>query len=171
MITYIELRMLTPLLLLVCTVALASGCKTIHPQTAATPQGRALINERAEGEDATLIFRHGGKVQARSLRVMRDSLTWLDSETSSVRDAALCEVAAISFYTTRHVWRNAELGLLIGAFGGYIAGYTSVFSTRHEAGVFGAIAFGIIGAAIGVMVGIDHTNKDVYLVKNCRDLE
>ena len=155
---------------------ITTGCTSIRPQSVNSDSGRALINDRADRQAATLTFRNGRSVDVQDLQITDDSLFWMRKEGGAGRAgsdrisgrAAITDVSTVSFYTRRHAVRNAALGFVTGAAVGFLAGNSAEPSfafSRESAAILGALGTGLLAAGIGALIGIDQTNRDVYTVE------
>lgn len=160
-----------PALAIALGAMLLAGCTTVHPTSAGTREGRAVINARAARQVATLTLRDGRSVEALALRVSADSLHWIDASTRGVRGASARDVETITFTERPSPLRNAFLGLLVGASVGYYVGHSNPefpFSRGHT-GAAGAFGLGVVGAGLGALTGSGPPNRDVYPVGSEED--
>lgn len=159
-------------LVLATLVALAAGCTYVRPAPLATAAGRAEVNDRASGRAAVLTFADGSRVEAWSARVAADSVTWAahGGRGGAAPTTSLIEVRVVD--RGRGGVEGAGLGaavgsgvgLVLGALAETVGGGSGFVPVSPAEGIaLSTLAFGAVGAGVGLVGGFDRGTQIVYL--------
>ena len=148
---------------------LLAGCVHTHPAPLASADGRSEVNDRARTADAVVVLDGGEQARARALHLAPDLATWTDPKTGAARSAPTGDLVSVRFVDRgRGGLEGAGLGLLAGAGVGLVLSTAAVVSgdtgpiAPAEGVVLIASTFGLIGAGVGVVGGLDRGSQLVY---------
>ena len=148
---------------------LLAGCVHTQPAPLASAGGRAEVNDRARTADAAVVLADGERTRARALHLAPDLATWTDPETGAARSAPTGDLVSVRFVDRgRGGLEGAGLGLLAGAGVGLVLSTAAVVSgdagpiAPAEGVVLIASTFGLVGAGVGVVGGLDRGSQRVY---------
>ncbi|MDT7856570.1 hypothetical protein RQM47_07955 [Rubrivirga sp. S365] len=155
--------------LLVFAVCALAGCTHIQPAPLASAGGRSDVNDRARTADATVVLADGERARARALHLAPDLATWTDPQTGAARSAPTADLLSVRFVDrARGGAEGAGLGLLAGAGVGLAlsalvvaSGDTGPLEPAEGAALITS-AFGLIGAGVGAVGGLDRGSQAVY---------
>lgn len=161
--------LLRPAAVLVLAGCALAGCTHTQPAPLASAGGRSDVNGRARTADATVVLAGGERARARALHLAPDLATWTDPETGAARSAPTADLVSVRFVDrARGGAEGAGLGLLAGAGVGLALSALAVAS--GDTGPLGPAegtarvtsAFGLIGAGVGAVGGLDRGSQAVY---------
>lgn len=153
-----------------------SGCVSTQPASLDTPEGRALVNERAvRGRTVlNLVGQRGQAVHA--LHVGRDFTTWVDMRSREGQSAATDSVVSVTF---QRRGRGALQGMAVGTAAGLALSVVAPPSQRSCGGELfclqpdpeAVVALrGVMGAINGAIVGSLVSNRRVYVATRRDDV-
>ena len=147
-------------MLLIVAVFL-NGCRSstvsVRPSVGEGEYTYAQMNEDLRGQYAVIELEDGKEVSAKNVKIVGDSVSWLNVRTDEASIASIRQLHKIVI--KNHPLGALEglgFGLMIGGGVGALAGLASAAASKSgEFGSGGSIAIGlIIGGGIGALVGV-----------------
>lgn len=132
-----------------------TGCVSTQPASLDTPEGRALVNERA-ARGARLFLVGEPAVRARNLSVAADSVFWTDRLTGQMRAAPTNHVLAVG---VPRADQPAFRGVLIGGAAGALVGLALLLEgdALSPAALINYTTVG--GSLIGLVIGAAQVDR------------
>lgn len=141
--------------------ALLGGCAHTHPFNPAMPEGRAEFNAQSGRRSTIVVLTSGERAEAQALRLDAVEASWINPETGEARSVPLAEVRTVRVPARgRGALEGFAIGVGIGAGLGLLAvvvgegrGPSLGAPSMGVAVGGGTLAFGMIGALVGVVSG------------------